>query len=110
MGAAIYFREGLYLIGQFVKVTDGNMRIGIRKDHTKTEAWTCFDNFRLIYFGDAEEEDVRNGVSTVNNAVAVDTQWLTLGGLRVSRPGRGLHIGRQVLPDGSVAFRKVMIR
>lgn len=110
MGAAIYFREGLYLIGQFVKVTDGNMRIGIRKDHTKTEAWTCFDNFRLIYFGDAEEEDVRNGVSTVNNAVAVDTQWLTLGGLRVSRPGRGLHIGRQVLPDGSIAFRKVMIR
>ncbi|MCR5820251.1 MAG: hypothetical protein K6F94_04810 [Bacteroidaceae bacterium] len=109
-GAAVYFSRGLYTIGQYVKVTDGNLRIGIRKDHTKTESWTCFDNFRLTYFGDAEEEDVANGISATHANGPTATEYFTPDGLRVSRPGRGLHIVRQPLPGGVVTVRKVLIR
>lgn len=35
----------------FVIVTDGTLRVGIKKEELITSDWTCFDNFQLTYYG-----------------------------------------------------------
>ncbi len=35
----------------YVMVSDGNLRIGIKKDETFDADWVCFDNFKLTYYG-----------------------------------------------------------
>ena len=34
-----------------VVVTDGKLRIGVRKDSDVSDDWMCFDNFNLVYYG-----------------------------------------------------------
>lgn len=40
-----------------VLVTDGTLRIGIKKDKRIDRDWTAFDNFRLTYYGKFETSD-----------------------------------------------------
>ena len=35
----------------FVIVTDGTLRVGIKKEELIESDWTCFDNFQLTYYG-----------------------------------------------------------
>ena len=46
-----WFSDSLYWNEVEVKVTDGTLRIGIRNDSPSENDWTCFDSFRLIYYG-----------------------------------------------------------
>jgi len=46
------FSEGLYWNELTTEVTDGTLRLGIRKSEEVDDDWTCFDNFHLIYYGD----------------------------------------------------------
>ena len=50
-GASNSFSEGGYQHRLQVGVTDGTLRIGIRKDAVSVYDWTCFDNFELYYCG-----------------------------------------------------------
>ena len=50
-GASSFFSEGLYQNSLFVMVSDGTLRIGIRKDVESIYDWACFDNFELYYYG-----------------------------------------------------------
>ena len=52
-GASRYFTRGLYQVTlDNIEVTDGKLRIGIKKTTTDAlESWSCFDNFQLIYQG-----------------------------------------------------------
>lgn len=46
------FAAGLYADNSvYVNVTDGTLRIGIKKETLITGDWTCFDNFKLTYWG-----------------------------------------------------------
>lgn len=55
--ANVAFSAGLYANNcVFVNVTDGNLRIGIKKEVALGSDWACFDNFKLTYVG------------TINNA------------------------------------------
>ena len=49
--ASSYFSAGLYEHQLIVHVTDGTLRIGVRKQTEVYRDWTCFDNFRLLYYG-----------------------------------------------------------
>ena len=52
-GASAYLSEGLYQVGPLrVTVTDGTLRIGIKKTTLISYDWTVFDNFKLMYLGD----------------------------------------------------------
>ncbi len=54
------FVAGLYDDNSvFVNVTNGTLRIGIRKETLVENDWTCFDNFQLTYYGSN---------ATINNA------------------------------------------
>lgn len=47
-----WFNEGYYDNNKVrVNVTDGNLRLGVKKSVTVSGDWTGFDNFRLIYYG-----------------------------------------------------------
>lgn len=100
--AAAYFAKGLYDNEVEIAVTTGKLRIGISKDHTKTESWTCFDNVRLIYHG----PDPATAISTVEAAVQPTgkTEYFSVSGTRLQSIQRGITIVRT--PDGKV--RKVM--
>jgi hypothetical protein len=49
--AASYFASGLYPNKVDAWVTDGTLRIGIRKESGESGDWVIFDNFRLTYYG-----------------------------------------------------------
>lgn len=48
---ASYFAQGYYRNKVDAMVTDGTLRIGIRKDTGEYGDWVIFDNFRLVYYG-----------------------------------------------------------
>lgn len=51
-GAAAYFQDGRYVNSLEVVVTDGTLKLGLRKPKDKiAKQWTCFDNFTLTYYG-----------------------------------------------------------
>lgn len=43
----------------YVYVSDGKLKIGIKKDTRIPEDWTVFDNFELAYIGDIDIEGIR---------------------------------------------------
>lgn len=59
--ASAGFTAGLYADNSvLVEVTDGTLRIGVKKDTLITSDWTMFDNFELTYYGTekpTEEDD-----------------------------------------------------
>ena len=48
---ASYFAQGFYINKVDAWVTDGTLRIGIRKETGEEGDWVIFDNFRLTYYG-----------------------------------------------------------
>lgn len=69
-GASVFFSEGLYTDTlPPVEVTDGTLRVGIRKEVESYQDWTIFDNFRLYYLG-AEKPVVKVSSLQVNPAAA----------------------------------------
>lgn len=55
--ASYYFNAGYYPVSVEVDVTDGKLKLGIRKKNKdKKESWTCFDNFQLAYCGQTAED------------------------------------------------------
>ena len=109
------FNEGLYEGNLVFHVAEGETpTIGVRKTKTNLVDWTCFDNFRLEYYGENQPDDF---VSSVEEAVAegtaevVATQWYTINGVRVDEPKqRGIYIRQDILADGSKKAVKVMVK
>lgn len=72
-GASEAFSAGEYPVELTATVTDGTLRLGVRKSLGYKYDWTCFDNFHLYYLGtggmvyaDGVEVDARNITMTVN--------------------------------------------
>ena len=113
--AKAMFDEGLYEGNLVFHVAEGETpTIGVRKTKTNLVDWTCFDNFRLEYYGENQPDDF---VSSVEEAVAegiaevVATQWFTINGVRVDEPKqRGIYIRQDILADGSKKAVKVMVK
>lgn len=90
--AEAYFDRGLYENEVEINVSTGKLRVGISKDHTKTESWTCFDNFQLIYRG----PDPATAIDAVEPATSapVAAEYYSVSGVRVSGLQRGITIVR----------------
>lgn len=59
--ASYFFSAGLYWNTVYVKVTDGTLRIGVKKSTSVDADWTIFDSFRLQYYGnDCTVEQAKN--------------------------------------------------
>ena len=51
-GASGFFSDGAYVHNLRVEVSDGTLRIGVRKNTGVGNDWACFDNFELYYYGE----------------------------------------------------------
>ena len=54
-----------------VNVTDGKLRVGVKKETSKKNDWTGFDNFRLVYYGVDLSELQTNLSNKISEAQAI---------------------------------------
>ena len=61
-------------------VSDGNMRVGVKKDEAVEKDWSIFDNFRIFYHGEALPGDLNldgkvnvADIATLINVIAQGT-------------------------------------
>ncbi len=112
IGASRFFSEGLYQTSLLVEVTDGSLRLGIRKEQGEAYDWSCFDNFELYYYGVSDVTITVNqyGSGTYCSPYALDfsaveglkayaatgynkkTKVVTLTRVMTTQPGEGLFI------------------
>ena len=117
-GAKLAFEDGAYEGNFSFRVEDGEEPVlGVRKTGKITNDWTCFDNFKLLYYGDGDANKPDDFVSSVEETVAdgkatvVSSAWYTINGVRVAEPKqRGIYIRQDKMSDGTTRSLKVMVR
>jgi hypothetical protein len=89
-------------------VANGSLRIGACSDGdgSSTKGWFQADDFRLYYWGKKSDPDTE--VSKVTSQ-PVRYHYYDLQGAQLSAPQRGVNIVKEVLNDGSVRMRKLLV-
>lgn len=99
MGAAVtFFEESMYTDNSLlVKVTDGNLTIGMKKNVLISSDWTMFDDFRLTYYGKNSQKET--GIEEVQASSFKVHGCYDLQGRRIMNPTKGLYIinGKKVM-------------
>lgn len=116
-GAKLAFEDGAYECETYFYVGEGEEPVlGVRKTGMMTNDWSCFDNFRLYYYGDGDANkpdgfvDSIDGVVTDGMATVVSSVWYTLNGIRVVEPKqRGIYIRQDMMSDGTKKTVKVLV-
>ncbi len=94
-GAQNFFKNDLYENSVVENLTEeAPITVGLRCTVTSSvDYWTCFDNFRLLYYGGFSTDDVMP-VEMVTEDEAQDGSkvYYDLSGRRVTKPTRGLYI------------------
>ena len=81
--ASAYFNANNYKVGPIsVTVTDGTLRIGVKKSASVTNDWTVFDNFKLMYYGQPSQTTIGTPVWNIDN----DAYIQSFNNLTVSFP------------------------
>ena len=117
-GAKAAFEDGAYEGNFSFRVEEGEEPVlGVRKTGKITNDWTCFDNFKLLYYGEGDANKPDDFVSSVEETVAdgkatvVSSAWYTINGVRVAEPKqRGIYIRQDKMSDGTTKSVKVMVR
>jgi hypothetical protein len=107
--ARISFDKGLYADNSlFVDVTDGTLKIGVRKTDGIADDWTILDLFKIVYYG---THSSHTGISsTVDSKVVVGTTYYSLNGMMMKKPVRGLNIVKTTFSDGTSKIHKIIVR
>lgn len=113
--AALYFAENKYPNSLTVKVgEDGVLKLGIKKDVTRSQDWTIISNWQLFYYGSDSQKKVDGDavkIDDVDDAVeVVSTTYYTLGGAALAAPAPGTNIVKQVLSNGKVRTMKIYLK
>ncbi|MCD7720848.1 MAG: hypothetical protein LUI09_01320 [Prevotellaceae bacterium] len=101
-GAQNFFKNGLYDNSVTVTTTStATVKVGLKcASSGSTTYWTCFDNFRLYFYGGYSSSDV-----TPVEAIEADqpgqdgSAYYDLSGRQTARPAKGIYIhnGRKVI-------------
>jgi hypothetical protein len=86
--AAAAFTDGKYDQSIWVEVTDGTLRLGVKKEYQSTNDWTIFDNFRVVYYGVQQPNAIEEIKATINSRT---NDVYDLSGRLVRRQGEGLE-------------------
>ena len=86
--AAAAFTDGKYDQSIWVEVTDGTLRLGVKKEYESTNDWTIFDNFRVVYYGVQQPNAIEEIKATINSRT---NDVYDLSGRLVRRQGEGLE-------------------
>ena len=111
ISAVSMFDEVTYVNELVVKVTDGTLTIGIKKEETSGADWVVMDNFQLIYLGansTREPDGDATPVEAVPAAAIAQAEYFTLDGRKASAGQRGLLIRKATMTDGTIQVKKVI--
>lgn len=108
------FEKDLYYNELYFEVKEGQIctNLGIRKEQHVEGDWTIFDNFKLYYYGNGEDNRP-DGVQNVTEGVpeVIRSTYYTIDGARIAQPAqRGFYIRKDEMRDGSVKTYKFMLR
>lgn len=100
----------------YVAQDASTVTIGISKGTLISTDWTIFDNFRLYYYGDGDNNRPSDYETNVDEVISVaqttitSSKWFTINGLQVTEPlARGIYIRVDALSDGSKQATKILI-
>lgn len=105
--------EGVYTNKVIAKVgDDGKLRIGIKKDVDPANSWVVCDSWKLFYCGANSQLTPSGDLTLVETLEAQPAriEFYSVGGSRISKPGKGIAIMKKVMGDGSVKVQKVIIK
>lgn len=111
LDAVSMFDDATYMNELVVRVTEGTLTIGIKKDETASADWVVLDNFQLIYLGansQREPDGDATPVEAVPAAAIATAEYFTLDGRRADASQRGLLIRRATMTDGTIQVKKVV--
>ena len=93
LAASKWFADGWYDNSVVAKTTtEATMKLGIRLTSNVSKDWTCFDNFRLYYYGDYEVDVITGIKEFKDEELEIKNEVYDLSGRRVSKPAKGLYI------------------
>lgn len=118
VSASNYFQnEGLYKNTIIVKVTDGKLRIGIKKEDQIGADWVIMDSWTLRYFGEnsamTPSGDVVSSIETINgtsSSTPAMVEFFNVNGAKTSSLQKGLNIIKTTMQDGSIEVKKIIVR
>ena len=110
------FLAGYYVNPEIkVVVSDGTLRIGIRKESDVTDDWMCFDNFQLVYYGtDVDINEVRENLNKIigevnayeGTKIPVLAEYLTAAeALKTSDDAKAIAAGANNLQNAFIAAK-----
>lgn len=105
--AATHFANGKYLNEVVYTTTStSSLRLGLRCSEAKVSYWTCFDNFKLFYYGDISKDEVTD-IETIEieNPTPQSTDVYNLQGIKVGTKLEGLPKGIYIVNQ-----RKVIVK
>lgn len=108
--SASEFDADKYHNGIILKVADdGKLRLGLRKSSWVAKDWTCFDNWKLLYYGKSSSRTPDTaGVSEMNmNNNLQKVEYFTVDGRRANVAHKGLFIVKQTMTNGNVVVKKI---
>lgn len=82
-GVAAAFNEGRYT-GNSVEVivSNGTLKIGVRKSASIESDWTCFDSFRLTYHGEVSDVEIFN--ATIADLLSSKERFEVIGATQIA--------------------------
>lgn len=93
----------------YANVTDGTLRIGMKKEVQASNDWVMMDNFQLYYLGTESAHGVGELVLGTD-AKVVKSEVFSVGGARVNKLQKGLNIIRRTHADGRVTMQKLYVK
>ncbi len=98
-----------YLNELTVHVTDGKLRVGIKKDANVGSDWVIMDSWRLTYYGTDKPAD---GIESIegNAGAPVKVEYFSIDGMKLSKPSKGVVIKRSTDAAGNVTVKTVVVK
>lgn len=112
VSASAYFEIGRYLNTVIVNVTDGKLRVGVRKDEKVASDWLIIDNFKLYYYGDNSSKTPDadpTGINELRLDQAARVEFFNVKGEKLNAAQKGINIMKMTQKDGTVVVKKVAI-
>ena len=111
-GATFFNDYEAYGCDVWIEVTDGTLRIGMKKDAFVTYDWVMMDNFQLFYHGteSAYKPESIGEVVLGTNANVVKSEIFSISGARMNKLQKGINLVRRTHADGQVTMQKLYVK
>ena len=95
-------------------MTDGKLRIGLRKDTKVQYDWLIVDNFELYYYGENSSKEPSGdpvGIENISDSSKAQlVEFYNVNGTRMTSLTKGLNIIKMTAADGKVTVKKVVVK